>query len=197
MALMKQKKIIGLLGGSFNPAHKGHLYISNQAFKHIKLDEIWWLVSPQNPLKSTDNMASFAQRYEYAKKIAASNPKIKVSDIEVKIDTRYTVDTISKLQQFYPDVNFIWLMGADNLAQIPKWKNWQKIFKLVPIAVFDRNQYSVRIKFLKAVKKFKNERIIGVKLWRLGYLKTPVWGFFKIKNNPLSSTAIRKNHFYY
>ncbi|MGD9637949.1 MAG: nicotinate-nucleotide adenylyltransferase [Alphaproteobacteria bacterium] len=187
---------IGLLGGSFNPAHKGHIYISEMALKKMNLDEVWWLVSPQNPLKSSQGMASFEQRYDYAKKII-TNSKIKVSNIEQELGTRYTVDTISRLKQIYKSYKFVWIMGADNLEQIPKWKNWKKIFNLVPIAVFDRNQYSLRIKFLKAAKTFKKQKIEGAKLFRLCYFKAPAWGFFRIKNNPLSSTDIRKNNFHY
>lgn len=189
-------KSIGLIGGSFNPAHEGHIYLSEQAFKKIKLDEIWWLVSPQNPLKSNEDTAPFMQRFNYAQKLV-HNPKIKVCDFEKKIGSQYTVDTLSALQKSYPELKFIWIMGADNLAQIVKWKNWRQIFRLVPIAVFDRNQYSCRVNFLKAVKVFKHKRVTGVKLFRLSNLKPPAWGFFKIKNNPLSSTQIRNHNFHY
>jgi nicotinate-nucleotide adenylyltransferase len=134
-------KTIGLLGGSFNPAHEGHLYISRYALKKLKLDEIWWLVSPQNPLKSSDEMAPFASRFASAKHMA-KNRRIHVSDFEQKTGTRYSIDTIKALQKRYPRVQFVWLMGADNLAQFHHWRRWREIFSRLPVVVFDRTPFS-------------------------------------------------------
>ncbi|MEL0144019.1 MAG: nicotinate-nucleotide adenylyltransferase, partial [Alphaproteobacteria bacterium] len=118
---------IGLLGGSFNPAHDGHRYISVEALKRLGLDEVWWLVSPQNPLKPESGMAPFAQRLEYARQIVR-HPRIRVSAIEAEMGTRYTANTLESLVQLYPAAKFVWLMGADNLVQISAWRDWSKIF---------------------------------------------------------------------
>ena len=134
---------VGLLGGSFNPAHEGHLYISRLALKALRLDEVWWLVSPQNPLKPQAGMAPFAERLAGARALARDR-RIKVSAIEQDLATRYTVDTLDKLAQRYRDLRFVWLIGADNLEQLPKWKGWSRIFHMVPIAVFARDTYDSR-----------------------------------------------------
>lgn len=132
---------IGILGGSFNPAHTGHRSISMAAFNTLGLDEVWWLVSPGNPLKEqAGDMAPFAARYASAVKMARHAP-IKVSAIEQKLGTRYTVDTIDKLTRLYPRFQFIWLMGGDNLAQFHLWRGWRRIARQVPIAVIARPGY--------------------------------------------------------
>jgi nicotinate-nucleotide adenylyltransferase len=130
-----RKLRIGLLGGSFNPAHAAHREMSLHALKSLKLDAIWWLVSPQNPLKSTHDMAPFLDRLASARDVA-QHPKIIVTDIENKLKTRYTVDTIRKLKHCYPKIQFVWLMGADNLQQIPHWKNGLAIFHKYPLPFF-------------------------------------------------------------
>lgn len=132
---------IGLLGGSFNPAHDGHLYISVEAMKRAGLNQVWWLVSPGNPLKAGQEMAPFETRLGKAKKIAA-HPRIRVSDCERHFETRYTIDTLKRLKQKYPQHRFVWLMGADNLAQFTRWKRWQEIAALVEIVVLDRHPYT-------------------------------------------------------
>lgn len=132
---------IGILGGSFNPAHKGHRAISLAAIDALGLDEVWWLVSPGNPLKEKmGDMAPLATRFASARKMARYAP-IRVSAIEVRLGTRYTVDTIVKLRRLYPKNRFIWLMGSDNLAQFDRWKGWRRIAREVPIAVAARPGY--------------------------------------------------------
>ncbi|MBT4905881.1 MAG: nicotinate-nicotinamide nucleotide adenylyltransferase, partial [Rhodospirillaceae bacterium] len=126
---------IGLLGGSFNPAHDGHRHISQLALARLGLDEVWWLVSPQNPLKSEAGMAPFESRLESADRIACDR-RIRVSALEAELGTRYTADTLKALQNRYPAARFVWLMGADNLVQISRWRAWTQIFKTIPIAVF-------------------------------------------------------------
>ena len=128
---------VGLLGGSFNPAHEGHLHISRLALDHLGLDELWWLVSPRNPMKPARGMASFDERLAGARTVAA-DPRIAVSGIERRLGTRYTADTLRALGARFPRIAFVWVMGADNLAQISRWKDWTAIFEAVPIAVFDR-----------------------------------------------------------
>lgn len=134
-------KRIGLLGGSFNPAHGGHLHISEQALKRLGLDAVWWLVSPQNPLKPQKGMAPLATRMASAQHVG-NHPDIVVTDIEARLGTRYTADTITKLIQYFPNSHFIWLMGADNLVGFHRWKSWQRIAKMLPIAVLLRPGYS-------------------------------------------------------
>lgn len=129
---------IGLLGGSFNPAHSGHLYVSETALKRLKLDSVWWLVSPGNPLKPGPGMASFAARLKSARMVAAHHSRIHVSDLEQVLGTRYTIDTVAALAHRFPHVQFVWLMGSDNLAQFSRWRRWQDLARMVPIAVVQR-----------------------------------------------------------
>ena len=134
-------KRIGLLGGSFNPAHVGHRRISLAAMAALDLDEVWWLVSPGNPLKANaKDMASFEDRFASAKAVARRS-RIRVSDFERREGTRYTVDTVWKLEQRYPNTRFIWLMGADTVAEFHQWKHWRKLAESLPIAVIHRPGY--------------------------------------------------------
>lgn len=131
---------IGLLGGSFNPAHEGHRAISLFAREALDLDEIWWLVSPGNPLKSRTGMAPLPARLAHARQVARRAP-IRPTAIESRLGTRYTVDTLRAMRLRYPRHRFIWLMGADNLAQFSQWKNWRGIARQMPIAVIARPGY--------------------------------------------------------
>ncbi|MEG3123793.1 nicotinate-nucleotide adenylyltransferase [Sphingomonas sp. GB1N7] len=132
---------IGLLGGSFNPAHSGHRAISLAAMRALDLDEVWWLVSPGNPLKAgAKDMAPLAMRLASARRMARRAP-IRATDIETRLGTRYTVDTLQKLVRLYPKNRFIWLMGGDNLAQFGRWKSWRTIARTMPIAVIARPGY--------------------------------------------------------
>jgi nicotinate-nucleotide adenylyltransferase len=134
-------KRIGLLGGSFNPAHVGHRRISLAAMDALGLDEVWWLVSPGNPLKEgAKDMASFLDRFASARAVAR-RARIRVSDFERHAGTRYTVDTVRALKQRYPRVRFIWLMGTDTVAQFHQWKHWRKLAESLPIAVIHRPGY--------------------------------------------------------
>jgi nicotinate-nucleotide adenylyltransferase len=130
----------GLLGGSFNPAHRGHRGISLAAIRALGLDEMWWLVSPGNPLKPVEGMAPLAARLASARAMARHAP-IRPTDIEVRLGTRYTADTLAALVRRYPNRRFIWVMGADNLAQFHRWRDWRKIARTVPIAVIARPGY--------------------------------------------------------
>src|SRR5690242_19261706 len=124
---------IGLLGGSFNPAHGGHLHVSALALKLLDLDQIWWLVSPQNPLKPIAGMAPFRTRVEAARQVAAANRRIIVTDLEDRLGTSYhTADTLKALRRLFPRLRFVWLMGGDNLVQIPEWERWPEVFNTVP-----------------------------------------------------------------
>jgi nicotinate-nucleotide adenylyltransferase len=129
---------IGLLGGSFNPAHSGHLYVSETALRRLKLDSVWWLVSPGNPLKDEAGMAPFMARLKGARAVAKTHPRIHVSGLEQGLGTRYTVDTVGALERRFPQTQFVWLMGSDNLAQFSRWRRWQELARKIPIAVVQR-----------------------------------------------------------
>jgi nicotinate-nucleotide adenylyltransferase len=133
-------KRIGLLGGSFNPAHRGHRRLSLHALRALDLDEVWWMVSPGNPLKDKAGMAPFQARMASARAMARHAP-IRPTAIEKRMKTRYTADTLTKLPRLYPNHRFIWLMGADNLAQFHRWERWRHIARQVPIAVIARPGY--------------------------------------------------------
>jgi nicotinate-nucleotide adenylyltransferase len=128
---------VGLFGGSFNPPHRGHLHASELALKRLRLDRVWWLVSPGNPLKETQGLPPLASRMAGARALAR-DPRIVVSGIEAEIGTRYTYDTLLYLTRRCPGVRFVWIMGADILPQLPQWQRWRDIAKLVPFAVIDR-----------------------------------------------------------
>lgn len=181
---------IGLLGGSFNPAHGGHREISLEALKRLGLDEIWWMVSPQNPLKPIAGMAPFADRLAHAQAVAR-HPRIRVTDIEARLGTHYTADTLRRLQARFPRTRFVWLMGADNLLQIASWKDWPQIFHAVPIAVFARPTYSLRALAAKAARRFARNRLRESAGRTLADQEPPAWVFVHNRPNPLSATEIR------
>ncbi len=182
---------IGLLGGSFNPAHRGHRAISLIALKRLALDQVWWLVSPQNPLKPRGAMAALAKRIEMAR-IVARHPRIRVTALEAALGTRYTVDTLRALKAKAPGVHFVWLMGADNLAQISAWRAWPAIFRLVPIAVFDRPRCAYRALAGKAAQRFGRNRITAAAAPTLATRRPPAWIFFRQRLSDISATEIRR-----
>jgi nicotinate-nucleotide adenylyltransferase len=179
------------LGGSFNPAHEGHRHVSLEALKRLGLDEVWWLVAPQNPLKPVAGMAPLAERLAAARAFAR-DPRIRVLDLESELGTRYTADTIAVLQALYPRQHFVWLMGADNLAQIRFWQRWRSIFARVPIAVFARPTYCRPALAELAAKRFARRRI-APPARRLARLDPPAWVFLPVKLDPSSATAIRSH----
>ena len=183
---------IGLLGGSFNPAHGGHLHISLLALKRLDLDEVWWLVSPQNPLKPVKGMGRFEDRLASAAALAKGHLRIKVSAIEASLATQYTADTIAALHRRFPHTRFVWLMGGDNLAQLPRWKHWVELMERAPIAVFDRPQTALRALAGKAAQRFARARIPAEVARDLAEMKPPAWAFFHTKLDPRSATEIRK-----
>jgi nicotinate-nucleotide adenylyltransferase len=184
-------KRIGLLGGSFNPAHEGHRQLSLAAIDALALDELWWLVSPGNPLKErATDMAPFNARLASARDVAAGTP-VRVSDFEARAKTRYTVDTLAALKEEYPEEQFIWLMGADAFAQLDRWKNWRDMVQLVPIAVLPRPGYD---------EDARAARAMG---WLSGFVRPesqakqwtdwslPAILFLRLPTNPSSATALR------
>jgi nicotinate-nucleotide adenylyltransferase len=181
--------VIGILGGSFNPAHDGHLHISEASLRHLRLDELWWLVSPQNPLKPAHTMASQAERIAAAANLA-DHPNIKVTGMEAAWGTSYTADSLRVLLRRFPKSRFIWVMGADNLQQISHWDRWPRIFRSVAVAVFDRSPYSREAMASKAAWRFSRWRVASA--GRLALKPPPAWIFMHIKRHPASATAIRR-----
>jgi nicotinate (nicotinamide) nucleotide adenylyltransferase/ribosome silencing factor RsfS/YbeB/iojap len=182
---------VGLLGGSFNPAHEGHRHISRIALQRLGLDEVWWLVSPQNPLKSSRDMVSFRRRFAMAR-LQARHPRILVTDLEIRLGTRFTFDTLKALGLYYSKTRFVWLMGADNLGQIHRWQHWRGIFNNIPIAVFDRPPYSLRTLASPAASAYARYRVDQVQSRALAACEPPAWIFFPSRLEPLSSTQLRK-----
>lgn len=182
---------IGILGGSFNPAHDGHRDISLAALAYLGLDEVWWLVAPQNPLKSRLGMAPLDARLAEAQRVA-DHPRIRVSDLELRLGTQFTADTLKKVVRKYPHYRFVWLMGADNLAGMHRWKDWQQIFHLVPIAVFDRPTYTYRALAALAARRFACFRAREQAARTLVTSQPPAWTFVHHRLNPISATEIRR-----
>ena len=190
---MKKEKKIGLLGGSFNPAHEGHVQMSLFALQRLKLDEIWWLVSPQNPLKSQENMAILKTRVQVAQDLVKEHASIKVTDLESEWGTSYTVDTLHKIKARWPDDFFVWLMGEDNLESIHLWKSWEEIFTLLPIAVFRRSGYPWARQRSQASVVFAGVECPLASVDKLAVSPPPVWVVLDNELNPISATQIR-NH---
>ena len=183
-------KNIGLLGGSFDPPHKGHLYISLEAKKILKLDDIWWLVTPQNPLK-VNKPASYSDRIKNCKLIIKNKP-IKIKEVEKKINSKFSYQTIKYLNNHYRNINFFWLMGADNLISFHKWQNADKIFNEIPIVVFRR--YGYNNKALKSYTSnfYKHFKLSNKNLLIENFKQLPAWTIIKNKEIRISSTEIRK-----
>lgn len=181
---------IGLLGGSFNPPHEAHRAISLFAMKRLKLDRIWWLVSPGNPLKDTRALPALDARIEAARKVAR-DPRIDVSCLEAVIGTRYTHDTIAYLRQRCASARFVWIMGADNLAQFHRWEDWQGIARKVPIAVIDRPPQSFAALAAPAAQALARRRIPETQAGLLADRAPPAWVFLTGMKSSLSSTGLR------
>jgi len=179
---------VGLLGGSFNPAHVGHRHISLLALKQLQLDQIWWLVSPQNPLKPHSGMLPFKERQASAQ-IIARHPRIRVTDLEIRLGTCYTIDTLERLHCRWPNYRFVWLMGADNLIQLPRWRRWREIVQIIPIAIFNRDQAGHRALAGAATTVFATNRVRRSVL--LPLTEAPAWCFLFTRQHNASSTMIR------
>lgn len=180
--LYTKNRTIGLLGGSFNPAHAGHLHISLHALRALRMDRVWWLVSPQNPLKEKEGMAAYEKRLASARK-AARHRDILVSDIEARLGVRYTYQTLVALKRRYPGTQFVWMMGADNLAVFHRWQRWRDILSLVPVVVFDRAPYSYTSLASKTYLRMR--RFLGAR-------HAPGMRFVHLKRDATSATALRK-----
>ncbi len=180
---------VGLLGGSFNPAHEGHLHVSLEALKRLRLDRVWWLVSPQNPLKPRAGMAPFADRFASAVAMAR-HPRIRVLDLERRFGTTYTIDLLRRLTRWH-DHRFVLLMGADNLAQLPRWRHWEEILARVPVAVVVRHPYARVALAGPAAQRLAGARLDAGRASELVERRPPAWVYLKVRPHPASSTAIR------
>lgn len=182
-------QVVGLLGGSFDPPHEGHVQITKVALQRFGLDRVWWLVSPGNPLKAR-GPAPMAERVAAARAMLR-DPRVTVTDLEARIGTRYTAETLRWLRRHRPGVRFVWLMGADNLAQFHRWQDWEGIMEMVPVGVLARPGARISAQMSKAARVFAAERMEQGAARRLGRAAPPAWVFVNMPMVAQSSTAIR------
>lgn len=180
---------IGLLGGSFDPAHEGHAHLTREALKRLGLDQVWWIVSPGNPLKPNPP-APLGARIDTARRVMR-DPRVVVTDVEARLGTRFTSATLRRLRALYPGVRFVWLMGADNLAQFHRWQNWDWIIRNVPIAVFARPGTRLAARGARAADEYAPYRLAAEKAKLLPRLRPPIWCFINMPMNDISSSEIR------
>lgn len=187
----KNKPAIGLLGGSFNPAHDGHLALSRYALEHLQLDTVWWLVSPHNPLKDKDALLPYEKRLAQAAMLTKTDPRIVIRDDERRLDTQYSIDTLTTLRHEHPEARFVYLMGADNFVTLEKWKRWEDIMRLLPIAILRRDPALDRLRSCTAAQVFAAQEVSLSNKSDLATMPAPAW---LICDNPLwdiSATALR------
>lgn len=182
---------IGLFGGSFNPAHKGHAMVALYALKRLQLDWVWWLVSPQNPLKDAKDTGDYDQRLAYTRKLAR-HPRFVVTDIERQMRSRYTADTLEQLTRYGRTARFVWIMGADSLKDLHHWHHWLDIIDEMALAVLARPGYSIRALGSKAAVRLARKRSSGDRPASILKKRPPAWVFVTMPLRPESSTAIRK-----
>lgn len=182
---------IGLYGGSFNPPHRGHLHVSRMALARLRLDRIWWLVTPGNPLKELAGLPPLSERMAAARALAL-HPRIAVTGLEAAIGARYTLDTLEFLTGRAPGVRFVWLMGADNLAQFDRWRGWRRIAELMPFAVIDRPGWTLKATHARTAQALARFRIDESDAALLPNLPPPAWTFLHGPRSTLSSTVLRQ-----
>lgn len=182
-------QVIGLLGGSFDPAHAGHAHITREALKRFGLDQVWWLVSPGNPLKSR-GPAPMKARIAQAEAIM-QHPRVKITGIEARLGTRYTAQTLRAVQHLYPAQRFVWLMGADNLAQFHLWQDWQSIMNTIPLGILARPGQRISARMSRAASLYAPYRIAGRYSHRLARADAPAWCFVNVPMMDISSSSIR------
>ncbi|MEM7290418.1 MAG: nicotinate-nucleotide adenylyltransferase [Pseudomonadota bacterium] len=190
MPYVEKGMTIGLFGGSFNPPHEGHLLVSEIALRRLGLQQLWWMVTPGNPLKDISALPSLAQRIQWSEDIN-NDGRVKITAFEAAYKVRYTAETLAIIRRRNPGVKFIWIMGADNLANFHKWQDWQKIAQTFPIAVIDRPGSTLSYLSSMMAKTFDYARIDETDGHTLGSLKPPAWTFIHGPRSPHSSTAIR------
>ena len=189
MPVARPLQSIGLLGGSFDPPHAGHAHITREALKRFRLDQVWWLVSPGNPLKEKAP-APLDQRMAAARKVM-DHPRVLISDFEARAGTRYTAETLGELIARNPSVRFVWLMGADNLAQLHRWQNWEWIMDNVPVGVLARPGDRISAQSSTAANRYARFRLRGREAALLAHMQPPVWCFINLPMTDVSSSDIR------
>ena len=182
-------QVIGLLGGSFDPPHAGHLHISREALKRFGLDRVWWLVSPGNPLKPR-GPAPLPERLRAARALV-DHPRIDVTDFEARAGTRHTAQTLDALSQAAPGLRFVWLMGADNLAQFHRWQDWRRIMDTVPVGVLARPGQRISARLSPAARIYRGARLPAHASHLLGRVPAPAWCFLNVPMVDISSSALR------
>lgn len=185
----RPEQVVGLLGGSFDPPHAGHVHISQEALRRFDLDQVWWLVSPGNPLKARGPAP--LERRIAACKALIRHPRIHVTDFEAQAGTRYTAETLAALQVARPGVRFVWLMGADNLAQLDQWQDWHDIVARVPLGVLARPGQRISARMSKAARIYRAHRLRGRQSRALAFTQAPAWCFVNVPMTAISSTEIR------
>jgi nicotinate-nucleotide adenylyltransferase len=182
-------QVVGLLGGSFDPAHAGHVHITEEALRRFGLDRVWWLVSPGNPLKAK-GPAAMPRRMARARDVMR-HPRVTITDVEARLRTRYTAATIDALRARYPGVHFVWLMGADNLAQFHLWQDWRRIMATVPVGVLARPGDRIAARISVAAQVYRRFRVPPSAAHGLGRRTPPAWAFVNVPMHAASSSAIR------
>ena len=182
---------IGLFGGSFNPPHEGHVLVAETALRRLRLDALWWVVTPGNPLKVGREQPSLAQRIALSEELAG-DPRVKVTAFEAGAAVRYTADTIALVQARNPGVDFVWIMGADNLREFHLWQRWRDIARSVPIAVIDRPGATLSFLSSRMAQTFGRARVDEGDAGLLARMRPPAWTFVHGPRSSLSSTAIRE-----
>ena len=185
--LARRGMVVGLLGGSFDPAHDGHVHITREAMKRIGLDRVWWLVSPGNPLKAR-GPAPMALRLARAREVM-QDPQVVVTDLEVRLGTRATIDTVRRLQAMYPGVRFVWVMGSDNLVQFHRWSRWRDILATVPVAVMARPGAGLAARLSVTARAYRAYQVARPE--GLAERHPPAWCFVNLPLNSASSSQIR------
>lgn len=181
---------VGLFGGSFNPAHEAHRAASLLALRRLGLDRVWWLVTPGNPLKDNRGLPSLEERVAFARRVA-NHPRIDVTGCEATLGVRYTFETVEALTLRHPQVRFVWIMGADNLAQFHRWQHWRAIAARVPLVVVDRMGQSLAATAAPAARALSRWRVDESDAAVLPRMAAPAWVFLHGLKSPVSSTQIR------
>ena len=184
---------VGLFGGSFNPPHEGHLLVAKLALQRLGLDQLWWLVTPGNPLKSGNGLAPLAERLALSDTMAG-DPRIRVTAIEKTLGTAYTARTIRHIIRRNPAAHFVWIMGADNLGDFHRWQEWRRIAATVPIAVIDRPGATLTYLSSKAARALDKARVPERAARALPRMKPPAWTFIHGPRSAISSTALRQEN---
>lgn len=184
---------IGIMGGTFDPPHAGHAAVAATALRRLHLDQLWWMVSPGNPLKRQPRSLSLGERVE-ASRTLASDPRIKVTDLESALGSTYTFDTLRYLKRRFPGVHFVWVMGADNLAGFHRWQHWRGIARLMPLAIVDRPRWRLPALASPAARALASHRLPEAAAARLARSRAPAWVFLSTRLSDASSTALRAEH---